>query len=523
MEEDLQSQPQSDEEQGFFAKLLSMLFSSNDPEKEKRKLLKDIAKELKKQKYKFYNPKGGEALPGMARFFYDVYKTVGPAQVFLEHAEQSGAMKSILIESFLTPKQRQIIDSLSEDRIRERLNTGDIKGLTAEIKDELITFFSAFNSAKVKQIDEIYNLLTVFLQFINFDYYFVLRKFDSGFPERDFLYNPNFEAINGEYITDDLMDFLEILPLMQKKADWATLFTILKEYKNVEVVNRDQWKKLLKQLSDVFNSGILELIVKHLSGDPDYRAMAVFPNNKIVEEYLNKVKTQTELVIQKLLKEKKTKKIGDMCNQVFGTTAVSRTKYYTEKSNLMFSKKMLGGYTHVEPLNYLKAYLLDYLKKDVREIVDFLLIRGKWSTTLMSQQLSESFYALMQLADDIVVFDESLADEGEKGAAIKSYLQKADKNPASMKALRKTLKETNDTALRFIDQSVQHLVSIGKSLKNVLEDMQKKPPELIINWQELANASDSQVRKQITDTYKQIYYFVQLMQFFAPKKGKATD
>jgi len=518
MEDDLQTEAKSEE--GFFQKLLSLFFSSKDPEKEKKKQLRDIAKELKKQKYKFYNPKSGEALPGMARFFYDIYKTIGPAQVFLEHAEQSGAMKSILIESFLTPKQCQILDSLSEDQMRNRLDASDIKSLSAEIKDQLVTFFSGFNSTKVTQIDEVYNLLTVFLQFINFDYYFVLRKFDSGFPERDFLYNPNFEAINGEYVTDDLMDFLELLPLVQKKADWATLFNILKEYKNVEIVNRDQWKKLLRSLSDVYNSGVLELVVRHISSDPDYSPSSAFPNYRIVEEYLNKTKTQTELVVQKLLKERKTKKIEDVCNIVFGTTAVSRTKYYTEKSNLMFSKKMLGGYVHVEALNYLKAFLLDYLKKDVREIVDFLLIRGKWSTTLMSQQLSESFYALMQTADDIVAFDESLADEGERGGTIKSSLQKADKNPASMKILRQSLKEANDTAQRFIEKSVQHLVSIGKSLKNVLDDMGKQPPELIINWKELSNASDGQIRKQITSVYKQIYYFVQLMQFFAPKKQK---
>jgi hypothetical protein len=89
-----------------------------------------------------------------------------------------------------------------------------------------------------------------------------------------------------------------------------------------------------------------------------------------------------------------------------------------------------------------------------------------------------------------------------------------------MKILRQTLKDVNETALRFIDQSVQSLISIGKSLKNVLDDMNKQPPELIINWKELSGASDGHIKKQIADTYKQIYYFVQLMQFFAPKKEK---
>ncbi|MCK7517885.1 MAG: hypothetical protein MZV64_09340 [Ignavibacteriales bacterium] len=53
-----------------------------------------------------------------------------------------------------------------------------------------------------------------------------------------------------------------------------------------------------------------------------------------------------------------------------------RMKNYTEKANVVFAKRMLGGFTQTVALNYLRAFLIDFFKKDVRELVDLLIIRG---------------------------------------------------------------------------------------------------------------------------------------------------
>ena len=85
---------------GFFQRLISLFTGGDDPEREKKRMLKDIAKELKKQKYKFYKPKSKEVLPGLGKWFFSYYRLLGPARVLLENAESSGALKTILIESF---------------------------------------------------------------------------------------------------------------------------------------------------------------------------------------------------------------------------------------------------------------------------------------------------------------------------------------------------------------------------------------------------------------------------------------
>ena len=60
--------------------LLSFFAGMGDPDAEKKKLLKAIGKDLSRAKFKFYRPKGQEALPGLAKFFFELYRTTAPAR-----------------------------------------------------------------------------------------------------------------------------------------------------------------------------------------------------------------------------------------------------------------------------------------------------------------------------------------------------------------------------------------------------------------------------------------------------------
>ncbi len=511
------SKEKDDAPEGFFKKLISILLKGSDPEKEKKRLLREIAKTLKKHRLKFYNPKSEEAQPGMAKFFYEIYKIISPAQVLLENAESSGALRSIIIDAFMSEEQREIMELLDEDAIRKRANQVDPKILASELKDKLVGFFAGFTSDKVNSINALYNLLIVFLNIVGFDYYFGLKKFDSGLPERDFVYNPKFEPIKAEYIVEDIKDFLAVLP-GNFDENWEELFNVLKAYKGTEIIDRVQWKKILKGLEVVRKERIFVLMIQHIDKDPKYNFSPIVNTNRIVDDYLNKIRTQTEIILQKILKERRSKKVDGLLMEVFGTTAISRMKNYTEKANLMFSKKMLGGFIYVAPANYLKAFLLDFFKRDIKTLMDLLLIRGKWATVISSQHLSDAFHSVMDVSGKLVVFDEELSDEGNKGIAFKALTSKSDRDKNSITILRTQLKETNDQVLNMITAAAQNLIIMGRSLKTVMEDKDKKDHEMIINWKEIENASDLEVKDEIARVYKKIYHFVQLMQFFVKKK-----
>jgi hypothetical protein len=198
--------------------------------------------------------------------------------------------------------------------------------------------------------------------------------------------------------------------------------------------------------------------------------------------------------------------------KLYGTTSISRTQFYTERENLTFQKKMLAGYKFVDAVNYLKAFFLDYYKSKIRVLVDLLLIQGKWSTKLASQQFSEAYHQLLALSDQLTGFDTELADDGPMGSKVKRLLLQSTRDRSALGSLKNVLIEINDKAKKIINSSAQNLIVLGKNIKMLLEESKAEGQEIIINWKEVESWADPPVVEQMTEVYTQIYYMVQLLQ-----------
>jgi hypothetical protein len=511
-------------QQSLFDRLMGMLLGAEDEERQRRRQLKGIAKALKKSRYKFYKPRGGEIQPALAKFFHDIYRTVGPAQTLLANAETSKALRGIVIDTYLTDAQRQQRDAVAEDHIRELARTKDTAELRDYLKDAILNFYRAFDNKTVQSINATYSNIRRLVNFVRFDYYFLLRKFDSSFPEGEFTYKPKFESIQAEYVSDDLKDFLEVAYPLDRQADWGAVFDALGVYKGVETIARSEWKKVIAELDDVLKSNVLTMIVQHADSDPLYQPTARKVNERIVESYLEGLKNTAEATVQKLMHERRTEKADQLKQRVFGTTAVQRTKFYTDTANLVFTKRNLSGYAYTEPINYLKAFLLDYVKKDIREVVrDILIVRGQWSDNIISQRMSEAFHHVFTIADKVVKFDDSLADEGELGQKVKRGMGRIkDRDPATTKLLKQTLDEVNKQARAMIADAAQGLITMAKDLKTLIEDYDKTQGELILNWKELESYSEEPLKDRMVTIYRTTYYFVQLLQMYVKKQPQSS-
>ena len=502
--------------EGFFERILGALFGVGDPEREKKRLLKTLGKQLAKEKYKFYKPRSGEMEPALAKLLWEIYRTISAARKLIQPSEIGAGLKFVAIESKLSEKQRDLREELDEKTIRERARGTDVKELASQIKETLINFVGTFDAAQVKAINGVYNQLRTFVEFCHFDYYFTLKKFDSSISEDSFGYKPKFDSINGEYVIDDLRDFLDVAVSLSPDMDWDGIFDLMAMYKGVEVVDRAAWAKISKSLFAILQSGVLERIVQHATREPQYVAKPSRTNTRIIEPYLTEVKSSVEGVLNRIVSERRNSKIEQLVQQIFGTTVVARTKNYTAKNNVVLQKNNSDGYQYTEALNYLKAYLLDFFKKDVRELVqDLLIVRGKWTTNIQAQQISDAYHAILSNSEQIVSFDDSLADEGERGQKIRRAMGRVvERDPSTKKHLVGLLKETNDEAGRLINDSAQNLIIIGKSLKLLIEDFDRKEHEMITNWKELDNSIEDSIKGRMVDMYKQIYYVVQLLQVY---------
>lgn len=496
--------------ENFFSKLFSSLFASNDPEFAKKKKLKAIAKDLSKSKYHFY--KNEEVLPQMAKLFYEIYKAILPAQILFNSAESPNTLKYLIVNYSLSEEQHQIVESLSKESIQAKAKTVPISQLSQAVKTQLNQFLSAFDGEKVTSIDEMYKKLLIFKAFCTYDFFFFLKKFDSTLKEGDFTTIPKFEKISAEYIQEDLKDFLCVSKPLNEISDWTDLIKMFKATKGEEPVKLAVWNKITTRLKAIDSSRTFDLMLKLITKNPDYYTDYNITEEPIVDSYLDKIKHEAEDAIGQLQAAQKSSQIENYLVQIFGTTDVVRLKNYTVQASAIFEKKHLGKYLYTGPLNYYKAFLLDYIKKDLREFADLVLIRGTWSTQPLSFMMSNAYNALLESTEQITKFDDKLAEDGEIGIRLKTHLPRAERDSDARGIISTLLNDINTEAKSICLDATRNLVSIAKVIKPVMEDYSKPKSELIMNWKELEKFADHPIKQLGTDVYKHIYLFVSLMQ-----------
>ena len=190
----------------FFQNLFAQFFGGNDAEAIKRRQLKNIAKDYSKTKNHFYRPNGNLAMPQMAKFFYEIYSTIGAAQAMLTTATPN-ILKTMVLNNAISDHAKELLEELTEENLKQKATTMPVKELTKHVKETLTAFLAEFDGAKIKATDDLYNNMLMFDSFCKFDFYFLLKKFDKGIKERKFDLQPHFEQTSGTYVAEDRGSF----------------------------------------------------------------------------------------------------------------------------------------------------------------------------------------------------------------------------------------------------------------------------------------------------------------------------
>ena len=501
------------EKQSFFQSLFSNLFKSSNPEAEKKRKLKAIAKTFSKTKYhNFYRASTIEVLPPFAKLFYDIYKLVSPAQAIFKSNQNPNLYKAQVVNYSLSEKQVALLEHFDQQKILEMARTVPLQQLSSKLDEEFSIFSAEFDNERMNRTENIYKAFSTLQDFCCFDYYVLLKKFASSIQEFNFNAVPNFEKINGEYITDDLKDFCAVAyAITDENLLWNELFAFMKATQATETISLGNWKKIVARIKNIQQSGAFDLMIRHISGNIDYVTQVQSHYASLIEPYMDKIQEEIRTTISKIGYKQKENKANQLCEQIFGSTDFQTLHFYIAGANEGFSKKELGLFEYTEPLNYLKAFLLEYVKKDIREFYDVVVVRGQWDASL-ANPMSNAYQELLKISDEITAFDSDLSEDGTSGLKIKNLLPKTAHDPGAENIINRVISDSNEQARGFIVTSAQDLITIGKTLKQLIEDYTKQKPEIVQNWRELERFLDHPMKEFSVGIYKKIYLFVQLMQ-----------
>ena len=285
----------------------------------------------------------------------------------------------------------------------------------------------------------------------------------------------------------------------------------MKATQATETISLGNWKKIVARIKNIQQSGAFELMIRHISGNTEYVTQVQSHYASLIEPYMDKIQEEIRTTISKIGYKQKENKANQLCEQIFGSTDFQTLHFYIAGANEGFSKKELGLFEYTEPLNYLKAFLLEYVKKDIREFYDVVVVRGQWDASL-ANPMSNAYQELLKISDEITAFDSDLSEDGTSGLKIKNLLPKTAHDPGAENIINRVISDSNEQARGFIVTSAQDLITIGKTLKQLIEDYTKQKPEIVQNWRELERFLDHPMKEFSVGIYKKIYLFVQLMQ-----------
>lgn len=498
---------------GFLQDFFSSLFSGNNPEAEKQRLLRMISKDLSKTKPRFYKVSSHQVEPTFAKFFYEIYKIISPAQVMFQSTSPA-ALKNAVTNYYLTERQHELLEQFNEANIETLSRTVPAAQLKKQMTGLLQEFEDGFAATR-DSINQTYNKLSAFKNFCSFDFYFLLHKFDSSIRERNFNMIPRFVPINGTYIIEDLKNFIETAWAVPFDEDWSEMIQVLKAYKGVEPVSLSNWKKICARLKMIQQNRVLEMMVQVIAEEPTYREKISFSNEKILDSFLSTVKKQVNEKLDQLKKTETTSKVESILDQVFNERKIERLPNYNESTSEQFERRNLGSYIYSEPLCYLNKFLHNYVDTDLRTLSDLLIIRGKWSEPQLSTEMSNAFNTLLEMKSQLSEFDRKLSEDNEIGRKMKTLLPRSEHDKMKDKNIIAILiRDINSEAGEFLMEATQSLIAYAKNLKLLLEDSVKSRPELLINWAEINKFAEHDIRNMGITAYKKLYLFVQLLQAF---------
>ena len=494
-------------------KVISFISGESEGGSDRDILLKQLAKEISQNKYsKFFRVKQGEVDPALAQYFFSLYKTIYPLQSFLKDPVMEARIKNITLEAFLDKQVLDIIKQLSPKTVAERKKNTSPEELSIQLEDELGVLAAGFDSPRVAAADKCSNLITSLKHFVSFDFCSFLRKFDPEMMEGDFLSQPKFAAIEGDLLVTDLAAFISIFPPFEPDNDWKTAFEILKYCKGgTDVIPLTHWTSLLVSLKDLKQSRILELIGRLSTGNPVWEIKTSVPNETLSGSWLDEKTGEIRNVISGIANNQRNAKINTLENAVFNSAETIRLNFFTPENGRVFIDKDLDGYTYASALNHLFAFIQDYLSKEIHELCDIILIRGQWTNNIASRQMSEGYHDVVEILPEITRLDETLDDDGSNGPRLRGALLRIDRDKSQGRYIKTIINSIDEEALNIINRAVPSLIVVGKHFKMLMDDFEKKPYELIMNWKELSSVSKVPLIQRIGAAYKKINYFVQLM------------
>lgn len=500
---------------GFFNRLLG-----GDPIK--RKANRVLKKDLNSVRMGLYKLKQDIILPPIAKIIYEIYKFTYPMRQILPLDKATNRFPPSFEESFILQfhqdSAREIYNKLNEDYINKLALKNGIKKTTIYIEKLLNEYFESFDRERILKINSLFTNFLYFTRFVYFDFYPILREFDSYLEEANFIKKPSFSGAEGSLLRGDLYKLHRALATFEaddKLDQGIDIYGTIKNFKPISQTHLERLKQLIYLLQ---KNNYLSLIIRCIDKKIDPLPKEKRPYMDVFTSFSLRTKGNIYTILNAVKNRIKEGVVSSLVNQLFDGNVEMRVKNYNETKNEPFKSLGLTLFEYTSPLNYEKAFLTDKYKSSIGKIINELIINGIFIDKGALNELSNSYYVLNNLLEEINQFEDDLDIDGDSGKVIKRHVSSLKSNESSRKVLEKTIHDINSRAKLIIDEGILNMKQLAYGIKNTLEDYKKKTPAIITNIRKIRASNNRQFIEEILNSYREIYLFLKLISNYVALK-----
>jgi len=494
----------------------------------KRKIYKELKRELSRAKIDLYKLKQNTISPPLAKIIFEIYKLTYPLRNFFQLDKEKKRFPPSFEEGYILSFHDEKILELykkikSEEEIKKAITSMGIKKATSYFEKLINEYLDYFDKDKISQINRSFSNLLYFARFVYYDFYVLLREFDFNFEDAQFLKKPSFLPADGPLLKKEIYDLQQALLYFDVDKSLDLGIEVASKIKGVSPLDEKHFSKLKNLILTIKKNEYLILILKAIDkklSPPIFKTAAVID---IFSSFVFKLRGSIFSTLSKLKREIIEENIKGVITKIFDGDVVGRVKNYSELKNNHFDTLGISKFKYVEALNYLKAFITDKYKPVISKLINELIVEGIFLNKGFLNLLSNNYYYLNNLLNIIEEFDDDLDSEGTTGKTIDRFITNFQKDRNAKFILERTINDINKQAQLIISEAIVNIKDLAKSIKSIVEDYKKKNPEIISNIKKIRNVNNTQFIKELINTYTTLFYFLKLMGFFISLKITKVD
>jgi len=495
---------------GFFARLFG--FGRGGTSKRTYRQLK---KELAASRLDVYRLKQDTISVPFARSLYEIYKLTGPLRQLVHLERKDNKLPYAYIEAFVHYYQSRGAEEISEKLTDEYINKYAVhngaKNTVIYIDNLLNEYFNLFDQSIVNKLNVYYTNFLFFIRFANFDFFPILREFYERLEEENFLDKPNFQAVDGSLLKDELLKLHYALHRFTVGEGVDQGIEIVSMLKNVEPMSRNSVHRLKRLIKEFQDYQYVSLVIRAIDRNANPIPIRKPTTLEIYNTFAAKKKQEVRNIIHGIKERYRHEAASSIVSQLFGDGAAARLKNYNETKNDQLADLGLPVFEFATPLNYTKAFATDCYNAFIRNIVNELIIAGSFINKTILNNLSNNYYALNNLIKKVDEFDDDLDIDGTSGATLNRFLKSIAKDKSSRGILEKTITKVNKKARLLITEEVVHVKEMAFIIKKILDEYKSNTPSIVFNIKKIRNNKNKEFIQDMVNCYKYIYLFLKLM------------